>query len=199
MSIFGKIYKLRGKIKELKEFLESKLNTTISNKLSDYPNIIFNYLNKKYVYIEMTFMNNRSTVNNYNIFDSPLQNVLLMKLNDKVIYPINSVNKSTTETNLKVWANIGIINKYLIQNDFSNVNNTKEIKKLIIIQKVNSLNLDPEFVNTLKNCDIYLNVSNVQGYGDLKSKNITLYVPINQYEEYMGFYEDDNIIKIWET
>ena len=199
MSIFGKIYKLREKIKELKEFLESKLNTTISNKLSDYPNIIFNYLNKKYVYIEMTFMNNRSPVNNYNIFDSPLQNVLLMKLNDKVIYPINSVNKSTTETNLKVWANIGIINKYLIQNGFSNVNNIKEIKKLIIIQKVNSLNLDPEFVNTLKNCDIYLNVSNVQGYGDLKSKNITLYVPINQYEEYMGFYEDDNIIKIWET
>ena len=144
-------------------------------------------------------MNNRSPVNNYNIFDSPLQNVLLMKLNDKVIYPINSVNKSTTEINLKVWANIGIINKYLIQNGFSNVNNIKEIKKLIIIQKVNSLQLDPEFVNTLKNCDIYLNVSSVQDYGDLKSKNITLYVPINQYEEYMSFYEDGNIIKIWET
>lgn len=195
MSIFGKIYKLREKIKELKDFLESKLNTTISNKLYDYPNIIFNYLNKKYVYIEMTFINKKDC----NVFDSPLQNILLMKVNDKIINPTNIFNKSTAETNLKVWANIGIINKYLIQNVFSNVNNIKEIKKLIIIQKVNSLNLDPEFVNTLKNCDIYLNVSNVQDYGDLKSKNITLYVPINQYEEYMSFYEDDNIIKIWET
>lgn len=195
MSIFGKIYKLREKIKELKEFLESKLNTTISSRLSDYPSIIFNYLNKKYVYIEMTFMNRKEC----NVFDSTLQNILLMKVNDKIINPTNIFNKSTTETNLKVWANIGIINKYLIQNVFSNVNNIKEIKKLIIIQKANSLNLDPEFVNTLKNCDIYLNVSNVQDYGDLKSKNITLYVPINQYEEYMGFYEDDNIIKIWET